>query len=141
MFYEAIDEQLQSLLSLTPNNLLPQHRHLLTAENFTDLASGPSVEKLYWMAEVRSALDEAIGIGFRGAKSRPAINPSEDNSNSTEFGAVLRGPRHYCSVESGDSSILCVGVNGAGSKSSMTDVTGCDIKIGSENTKNGRNIL
>jgi hypothetical protein len=57
--HEAIDEQLQSLLSLTPNDILPQHRHLLTAENFTDLASGPSAEKLYWMAEVRSALDEA----------------------------------------------------------------------------------
>jgi hypothetical protein len=35
--HEAIDEQLQSLLSLSPDNLLPHHRHLLMAENFTDL--------------------------------------------------------------------------------------------------------
>jgi mRNA degradation ribonuclease J1/J2 len=46
--HEAIDEQLQSLLSLSPSDLLPHHRHLLTAENFTDLAAGTSVEKLYY---------------------------------------------------------------------------------------------
>ena len=78
-----------------------------------------------------------IGLGSCGAKSRPAINPSEDNSNSTKFGGVLCGPRHYCSVGSGDSSILCVGVDGAGPKSSVTDVTSCDTDS-SENTKQGR---
>jgi hypothetical protein len=51
---------------------------------------------------------------------------------------VLHGPQHYCSVGSGDSNILYVEVDGAGSKSCVTDVTGCSIKIGSENTKNGR---
>jgi hypothetical protein len=86
----------------------------------------------------QSSAGGVIEICFRGAKSRPAINPSEDNSNSTKFGGVLHGPRHYCSVGSGDSSILCFGVDGAESKSCVTDVTGCSIKIGSENTKNGR---
>jgi hypothetical protein len=37
----------------------------------------------------------------------------------------------------GDSSILCVGVNGAGSKSSVTDVTNCDTDS-FENTNHGR---
>ena len=81
--HEAIDEQLQSLLSLTPNDLLPQHRHLLTAENYTDLASGPSVEKLYWMAEVRSALDEAA-IVLRLQKTQPKktkTNTTDSNGN------------------------------------------------------------
>jgi hypothetical protein len=68
--HEAIDNQLQSLLSLSPDNLLPHHRHLLTAENCTDLASGPSTEKLYWMADVRSAMDEAA-IAVRLQKSKP----------------------------------------------------------------------
>jgi hypothetical protein len=39
--HEAIDEQLQSLLSLTPNDLLPQHCHLLIAENFTAIWHQP----------------------------------------------------------------------------------------------------
>jgi hypothetical protein len=43
---EAIDEQLQTLLGLSPNDLLPHHCYLLPSENFTDLASGISVEKL-----------------------------------------------------------------------------------------------
>jgi hypothetical protein len=68
--HEAIDEQLQSLLCLSPSDLLPHHRHLLTAENFTDLAAGTSVEKLYWMAEVRSALDEAA-IVVRLQRTKP----------------------------------------------------------------------
>ena len=50
---------------------------------------------------------------------------------------MLHGPQHYCSVGSGDSSILCVGVDGAGPKSSVTDVTSCDTGS-SENTKQGR---
>jgi hypothetical protein len=37
----------------------------------------------------QSSAGGVVEIGFRGAKSRPAINPSEDNSNSTEFGVVL----------------------------------------------------
>jgi hypothetical protein len=81
--HEAIDEQLQSLLSLTPNDLLPQHRHLLTAENFTDLASGPSVEKPYWMAEVKSALDKAA-IVVRLQKTKPKktkTNTTDSNGN------------------------------------------------------------
>jgi hypothetical protein len=45
---EAIDEQLQALLGLSPNDLLLHHYYLLPSENFTDLASGISVEKLYW---------------------------------------------------------------------------------------------
>jgi hypothetical protein len=36
------------------------------------------------------------------------------------------------------SCISCVGVDGAGSKSCVTDVTAYSIKIGSDNTKNGR---
>jgi hypothetical protein len=36
------------------------------------------------------------------------------------------------------SCILCVRVDRAGSKSSVKDASGCDIEIGSENTKHGR---
>jgi hypothetical protein len=45
--HDAINNQLQSLLSLSPSDLLPHHRHLLTMENFTELAAGMPVEKLY----------------------------------------------------------------------------------------------
>jgi hypothetical protein len=58
-----------------------------------------------------------IQIGSRGAKSRPAINLSGDNSNSTKFGGVLCGPRHSCSVmyttTDPRSCILYVKVDGA----------------------------
>jgi hypothetical protein len=40
------------------------------AENFTNIAAGTSVEKLYWMAKVRSALDEAT-IAVRLQKTKP----------------------------------------------------------------------
>jgi hypothetical protein len=33
----------------------------------------------------QSSVGGVIGIGSRGAKSRPAINPSEDSSNSTKL--------------------------------------------------------
>jgi hypothetical protein len=85
-----------------------------------------------------------------GAKSRleSAINPSMDNSNSAEFGGVLYGPRHSCSVvcvnydprrirgSSEESPVSCV--DGAGSKSSVTGVTSRDIEDSFENTKHGR---
>ena len=78
--HKAIDEQLQSLLSLSPSDLLPHHRHLLTAENFTNLAAGTSVEKLYWMAEVRSALDKTA-IVVRLQK----IEPKKTKTTTTDL--------------------------------------------------------
>jgi hypothetical protein len=85
--HEAIDEQLQSLLSLSPDDLLPHHRHLLTAENFTDLASGPSIEKLYWMAEVRSAVDEAA-IAVRLQKLKPKKTKTTTTSSDGKIKTV-----------------------------------------------------
>jgi hypothetical protein len=85
--HEAIDEQLQSLLSLSPDDLLPHHRHLLTAEHFTDLASGPSIEKLYWMADVRSALDEAA-IVVRLQKSRPKKTKTTTTSSDGKIKTI-----------------------------------------------------
>jgi hypothetical protein len=84
--HEAIDDQLQSLLSLSPDDLLPHHRHLL-AENFTDLASGPSIEKLYWMADVRSALDEAA-IVVRLQKSKPKKTKTTTTSSDGKIKTI-----------------------------------------------------
>jgi hypothetical protein len=66
----------------------------------------------------QSSAGGVIGIGSGGAKSRPAINLSGDNSNSTKFGGVM-----YTTTDP-RSCIICVGVDGgAGSKSCVTDVT------------------
>ena len=74
-----------SLMELDPNQL-PIHRrnYLLTATNFTKLGSSSVASKLYWIAEVQSALDEAaITAGLSRTKhSKNYINSRRNNTTT-----------------------------------------------------------
>ena len=56
--HNHIDLQVQSLLSLSPSRLLPQHRHLLSDQTAASLATSTSTNKQFWIADLQSALDE-----------------------------------------------------------------------------------
>lgn len=57
--HDLVNEQVKSLLSLSPLNFLPQHRHLITSQDFLKLGSSSTSSKQLWIAEVESALTEA----------------------------------------------------------------------------------
>ena len=57
--HQAIDEQMRALISLPLTALPPHHRHLLLSEDFRELGAGFSTAKLFWIADVQSALAEA----------------------------------------------------------------------------------
>eukprot|EP00956_Cyclotella_meneghiniana_P004596 scaffold5670_cov42-Cyclotella_meneghiniana.AAC.1 len=56
--HTMVDEQVRSLLQLSPILLPPQHRYLLTTENRTTLLQGTTAAKQFWIAEIQSALAE-----------------------------------------------------------------------------------
>ncbi len=56
--HKKIIRLVHSLLDTDPNDLLPQHRHLLQ-EDFLKLGEGPSINRQYWIASMQSALDTA----------------------------------------------------------------------------------
>eukprot|EP00956_Cyclotella_meneghiniana_P036091 scaffold121288_cov49-Cyclotella_meneghiniana.AAC.1 len=56
--HTMVDEQVRSLLQLSPILLAPQHRYLLTEENRTTLLQGTTSAKQFWIAEIQSALAE-----------------------------------------------------------------------------------
>jgi hypothetical protein len=68
--HQAIDEQMRALISLPPTALPPHHRHLLLSEDFRELGAGFSTAKLFWIADVQSALAEAA-INDRLQNLRP----------------------------------------------------------------------
>eukprot|EP00956_Cyclotella_meneghiniana_P024034 scaffold47931_cov126-Cyclotella_meneghiniana.AAC.2 len=55
----VLDEQVRSLLQLSPLLLPPQHSHLLTTEDRTTLLQGTTSSKQFWIADIQSALAEA----------------------------------------------------------------------------------
>ena len=57
--HTMVDEQVRSLLQLSPILLPPQHRYLLTEENRTTLLQGTTSAKQFWIADIQSALAEA----------------------------------------------------------------------------------
>ena len=66
--HATIDDHVQSLLTLSPEQLPPHHRHLLTKTNFSKLGSSPSHVKQFWISEVQSALNEdAISTHHRAS--------------------------------------------------------------------------
>jgi hypothetical protein len=82
--HDIIDQHVLSLMELNPNQLPLHRRNLLTATNFNKLGSSSVASKLYWIAEVQSALDEAaITAGLsRNNNSKKLIN-SRGNNTST----------------------------------------------------------
>ena len=66
--HQQIIHLVHSLLYTDPNNLLPQHRHLLQ-QDFQQLGAGTSVDRQYWIADMQSALQTAkIVLRRRGKK-------------------------------------------------------------------------
>jgi hypothetical protein len=55
--HDIIDQNVLSLMELNPNQLPLHCRNLLTTTNFNKLGSSSVASKLYWIAEVQSALD------------------------------------------------------------------------------------
>ena len=53
----TIDEQVKSLLTLTPESLLPHHRHL-SPSYANRLGNDSSTNKQFWIAEVQAALND-----------------------------------------------------------------------------------
>ncbi len=53
--HETILETMEGFLHTDLEQLLKEHRHLLFSD-FTDLASGPTKDKLEWISEIDSAL-------------------------------------------------------------------------------------
>jgi hypothetical protein len=71
-------------MELNPNQLPIHCRNLLTATNFTKLGSSSVASKLYWIAEVQSALDEAaITAGLSRTKSSKKFINTRRNNTST----------------------------------------------------------
>ena len=66
--HQQIIHLVHSLLYTDPNDLLPQHRHLLQRD-FRQLGEGTSVDRQYWIADMQSALQTAkIVLRRRGKK-------------------------------------------------------------------------
>jgi hypothetical protein len=82
--HDIIDQNVLSLMELDPNQLPIHRRNLLTATNFTKLGSSSVASKLYWIAEVQSALDEAaITAGLSRTKhSKNCINSRRNNTTT-----------------------------------------------------------
>lgn len=56
--HREIMRQVQNMLHHDLDDLLPQHQHLLQLD-FTNLGSGPTVDRQYWLANMTSALTAA----------------------------------------------------------------------------------
>jgi hypothetical protein len=82
--HDIIDQNVLSLMELDPNQLPLHRRNLLTATNFPKLGSSSVASKLYWIAEVQSALDEAaITAGLsRTIHSKNCITSRQNNTST-----------------------------------------------------------
>ena len=54
-----VDDHVRSLMQLSISDLPPQHRHLLTSENFKLLGASSTTKKQLWIADITPALEEA----------------------------------------------------------------------------------
>jgi hypothetical protein len=54
--HERIMEQVSDLLFTDPDELLPEHRHLLELD-FSELGAGSTTARQYWMANITSAIE------------------------------------------------------------------------------------
>ena len=61
-----------------PNDLLPQHRHLLQRD-FRQLGEGTALDRQYWIADMRSAIQTANIVLRRRGKKRQASITEEAN--------------------------------------------------------------
>jgi hypothetical protein len=62
--HRDIMRQVQNMLHHDPDDLLPQHQHLLHLD-FTNLGSGPTTDRQYWVANMTSALTAANTVRTR----------------------------------------------------------------------------
>ncbi len=53
--HDSIMEDVKTLLLTEPSKLLPQHRHLLEVD-FEKLGAGSSIDRQYWLANLKSAV-------------------------------------------------------------------------------------
>jgi hypothetical protein len=97
--HQAIDDHLQALISLSPTALPPHHRHLLLNEDFRELGAGSSTAKLFWIADVQSALAEAA-INDKLQNLRPKRTkikkklPNGQNTIVSNINSTLIAPFH-----------------------------------------------
>ena len=61
--HKNIIQLVHNLLHTDPNDLLPQHRHLLQ-QDFQQLGEGPSLDRQYWIKSMQSALETADIVGY-----------------------------------------------------------------------------
>jgi hypothetical protein len=76
--HQQIIHLVNSLLYTDPNDLLPQHRHLLQRD-FRQLGEGTALDRQYWIADMRSAIQTANIVLRRRGKKRQASITDEAN--------------------------------------------------------------
>ena len=74
--HKHIIQLVHNLLHTDPNDLLPQHQHLLH-QNFRQLGSGPSLDRQYWISNMEAALKTAEIVLSRQNKRRRASGTGE----------------------------------------------------------------
>ena len=62
---------IEEYFTIDPNSILPRHRHILNTD-FEALGSGPTSNRLLWLADVDTALTVS-GLATSGALSRDAL--------------------------------------------------------------------
>ncbi len=74
--HQQIIHLVHNLLNTDPNDLLPQHRHLLQ-KDFQQLGEGSALDRQYWIADMQSALQTANIVLRRKGRKRRASSTGE----------------------------------------------------------------
>ena len=74
--HNNIIQLVHNLLDTDPNDLLPQHRHLLQ-QDFQQLGEGRSLDRQYWITSMQSALETADIVLRRKKRKQRASDTGE----------------------------------------------------------------
>ena len=69
--HHAIRDTVLTLLHTDPDDLLPQHQHLLLDQDFHQLGSGTTLDRQHWIAHMNSALAAAKYTGHKRTRDGP----------------------------------------------------------------------
>ena len=73
--HHAIRDTVLTLLHTDPDDLLPQHQHLLLDQDFHQLGSGTTLDRQHWIAHMNSALAAAKYTGHKRTQDGPVALP------------------------------------------------------------------
>ncbi len=74
--HDTIRDQVVTLLSTDPDDLLPQHQPLLTNQDFEHLGRGTTLDRQHWVAQMTSAVAAANHILPKRSREAPMIGIS-----------------------------------------------------------------